>query len=272
LLRRLFGTRSHVPRDPEVVIPDAKQGGHGDHWGCVLQAIDEGKLVDYLVAVTKKDDQPEQFGTDRKGLAFRSELGPLRTCVIVVDNVIASAYPEVEDGPVWPVKIQEIIPWANGIEGQISGSAYGAQVRFFDTRFYANSGRYVVGEIYNFKMGALAYTIGQAPEIEAQSDIGAKISFKGASAYMPASSGGANNSDTDIDDYWFHSPLEGEPVETSLVDRKLTGYPIIMAIPNDYELHITVYAAEHAIAADMALARLEDDLQGFLWLQGQLET
>jgi hypothetical protein len=254
-----------------VVIPDAKQGGHGDHWSCVLRAIDEGKLVDSLVEVTKVDDRPEQFGTGRKGLAFRSAGGPLRTCVIVVDNVIASAYPEVEGGPVWPVRIDEIIPWANGIEGQISGSAYGALVRFFDTRFYANADKYKVGEIYNFNMGALAYTMGLAPEMEAQSDIGAKISFKGASAYMPASSGGVNNNDADIDDYWFHSPLEGEPVETSLMEQRLTGYPIIMAIPNDYELHITLYAADHALAADMALARLDDDLQGFLWLQGHLD-
>jgi hypothetical protein len=255
-----------------VVIPDAKQGGHGDHWGCVLRAIDEGKLVDYLVEVTRNDNQPEQFGTNRKGLVFRSAEGPLRTCVIVVDSVIASAYPEVEDGPVWPVRLDEIIPWANGIEGQISGSAYGALVRFFDTRFNENADKYKVGEIYNFKMGALAYTIGHAPEMEAQSDIGAKISFKGASAYMPATSGGATNNDADIDDYWFHSPLEGQPLETSLVEQKLTGYPIIMAIPNDYELHITVYAADHALASDMALARLQDDLQGFLWLQGHLET
>jgi hypothetical protein len=190
--------------------------------------------------------------------------------VIVVDNVIASAYPEVEDGPVWQVQIHEIIPWANGIEGQISGSAFGALVRFFDTRFYENADKYEVGEIYNFNMGALAYIMGQAPEIEAQSDIGAKISFKGASAYMPAASGGLADSDADIDDYWFHSPLEGEPVETSLAEQRLTGYPIIMAIPNDRELHITVYAADHVLAADMALARLGDDLQGFLWLQGHL--
>jgi len=259
-----------VARDPEVVIPGAKQGGHGDHWGCVLRAVDEGKLIDYLVGVTRKDDDPEQFGTTLKGLVFRSEEGPLRTCVIVVNSVLASAYPEVQDGPEWHIQIKEIIPWANGIEGQITGSAYGALVRFYDTRFYANAYRYQIGETYNFKMGALAYTMGHAPEIEAESNIGAKVSFKGASAYMPAASGGAGNNDADIDDYWFHSPLEAEPTETTLAEQRLTAYPIIMAIPNDYELHISVFAADHVLTSDMALARPEDDLQGFLWLQGYL--
>jgi len=253
-----------------VVIPGATQGGHGDHWGCVLRALDEGKLVDYLVGVTQKDDHPETFGTTRKGLVFRSEEGPLRTCVIVMSGVLASAYPEVQDGAVWPILVQEIIPWANGIEGQISGSAYGAVVRFFDTRFYKNADKYTVGETYNFKMGALAYTLGHAPETEAESDIGARVSFKGASAYMPAASGGPGSEEAEIDDYWFHSPLEGEPSETSLAGQRLTAYPIIMAIPNDFELHVSAYAADHVLAPDMALARPEDDLQGFLWLQGHL--
>jgi len=186
-----------------------------------------------------------------------------------VNGVLATAYPEVQDGPVWPILIQEIIPWANGIEGQISGTSYGALGRFFDTRFYANANKYRVGETYNFHMGALAYTIGHAPETEAESSIGAKISFKGASAYMPASSGSAGD-DAEIDDFWFHSPLEGEPSETALADQTLTAYPIIMAIPNDVELHVTVFAARHTLASDMALIRPGDDMQGFLWLQGHL--
>src|SRR5690349_3666162 len=149
MLRRIFGTRGPVARDPEVVIAGAKQGGHGDHWGCVLRAIDEGNLISYLVEVTQKDDNPETFGTTRKGLVFRSvDEGPLRTIVIVMNGVLASAYPEVQNGHTWPVLIQEVIPWANGIEGQIVGSVHGALVRFFDTRFYANGGKYSVGQTY----------------------------------------------------------------------------------------------------------------------------
>jgi hypothetical protein len=271
MLRRLFGTRGPVERDPEIVIPGAKQGGHGDHWGCILRTVDEGNLIEYLVTVTQQDDHPENFGTTRKGLVFRSEPAPLRTCVTVMNGVLASAYPEVQNGPVWPILVQEIIPWANGIEGQISGSVNGAIVRFFDTRFYANAQTYRPGETYNFHMGALAYTVGHAPETEAESSIGATVSFKGASAYMPASSG-TSHDEAEIDDYWFHSPLQSEPAETTLAGQHLTSYPIIMAIPNDYEMHLHLYAADHVLASDMALARPEDDLQGFLWLQGHLAT
>ena len=86
---------------------------------------------------------------------------------------------------------------------------------------------------------------------------------------MPASSG-ASGDDSEIDEFWFHSPLEDEPAETMLAEQTLTAYPIIMAIPNDVELHVTVYAAPHALASDMALIRPGEDLQGFLWLQGHL--
>ncbi|MEO8287290.1 MAG: hypothetical protein ABI670_12770 [Chloroflexota bacterium] len=267
MLRRLFRGKQQVAEDPEVVIPGAKQGGHGDHWGCILRSLDEGRLIGDLTTVTQKDDHPVTFGNVTRGLAFRSEEGPVRSCVLVVKNTLASAYPEIEDGAVWPVLIREVIPWANGIEGQISGVCYGAAIQFFDTRFYASAHNYRVGETYNFKMGALAYTIGHAPETEAASDIGASISFKGASAFMPASTSGEG---ADIDDYWFHSPLNGEVTETSLFGQRLRIYPIILAIPSDFEMHLPVFAADHVVAADMELARVEDDLQGYLWLQGHL--
>jgi hypothetical protein len=269
LLKRLMGTfgRRGGPVDPEPVIPGGKDGGHGDHWGCVLHAIHESKLVRYLVDVTKADGNPERFGLAGKGLAFRSEPGPVRTVVLVAEGILASAYPEVQDGPRWPIKVSEIIPWSNGMEAQIAGSCYGAEVRFFDTRYYTNKHRYRVGETYDFGMGALAYTLGRAVDKEAESDVGAKVSFKGAAAYMPA---GTSDEHADIDDYWCHSPLEGEPVRAALAGNKLTGYPLIMAIPQDFEMRVKVFAAEHALAPDMAAVQIEDDLEGFLWLHGYL--
>ena len=48
----------------------------------------------------------------------------------------------------------------------------------------------------------------RAADAEYESDIGAKVSLRGAHAYMPAN---LSNDTADIDDYWFHSPLESEP-------------------------------------------------------------
>src|SRR6476469_1984726 len=206
-------------------MPNGKDGGHGDHWGCVLRSLQEKDLIPYLANITKKDNHPYTYefgpGFTHKGLAFYSEPSPVRTCVLVVNNTLASAFPEVQDGPAWPITITEIIPWSNGVEGQISGTCNGATFGFFDTRFYANQRKYDVGETYNFHMGALAYTMGPAAEQEVDTNMGAKVSMKGASAYMPAS---IDNDKADIDDLWFHSPLEGDKDLAYLLGPPINSY------------------------------------------------
>jgi hypothetical protein len=269
LLRRIFGRLGGqaIPVEPKAALPGAKEGGHGDHWGCVLPSLQEQKLVDYLVEVTRKDDNPENFGPGGSGLVFRSERGPVRTCVLVKDKMLASAYPEVQDGPVWPVTISEVVPWSNGFEGQISGSCYEARVSFFDTRYYSNSDRYRVGDTYDFHVGAFAYTLGRAPDTEFDTGEGLRVSMRGAHAYMPAN---LDNAQADIDEFWFHSPLEAEKEGAYLTGPPIYGYPIILAMPSDFEMRLTLYAASHALEADMHNVRVEDDLQGYLWLQGYL--
>jgi hypothetical protein len=116
-------------------------------------------------------------------------------------------------------------------------------------------------------MGALAYKLGPAGDIEAHSpQVGATVSFKGAHAYLPASDPGA-----DIDDIWFHSPLEGPPIEAQLLGDPLLGYPVIIAIPEDFEMALTAYAAQHALPPEGPVAlRPGEDIAGYLWLHGCL--
>ena len=91
------------------MLPNAKEGGHGDHWGCLLRSVQEKELIPFLTEVTRKDDHPYTFsygpGSTEKGLAFYSKGEPLRACVLVANKMLASAYPEVQDGPVWPITI-----------------------------------------------------------------------------------------------------------------------------------------------------------------------
>lgn len=256
--------------DEPGAVPDSaqpKKGGHGDHWGCIVRSYEQGELMRLLGEVTRSVERPELFQAEGVGVAACSLGDRVRACVLLVDDRLASAYPQGLGGPAWPVTLTEIVPWANGIEGQLAGTCHGAAVSFFDTRFYANRRRYRVGETYTFEMSAFAYTLGRAPETEVYSDLGAKVSFKGAHAFMPAALG---NEDADIDDYWFHSPLEGEVSTTDLLGRPLRVYPVTLALPDEFEMRVDLYAADHALDSGVGRVAPGEDLEGFLWLQGQL--
>jgi hypothetical protein len=230
--------------------------------------VQSGDLLEFIRKIVERGEPSKSIDPDVT--AYRSPGGALRICVLVGGKQVVSAYPEVQGGPVWPITVTELVPWANGIEGQVTGVCMDAQVSFFDTCFYAHHQQYIVGETYNFSMGALAYRVTRADDLEAETgsgDAAMKVSLRGACAYMPASMG---NEEADIDDYWFHSPLEEMPGEASLDGRKLQVYPITIAVPGDFEMRVPLYAAEHSLAPDMAGIAVEEDLSGFLWLQGRL--
>ncbi|MBF6613505.1 MAG: hypothetical protein IVW55_10295 [Chloroflexi bacterium] len=271
MLKRVIHNLGKADKDDAARLepPElAKEGGHGDHWGCVVRSAEEGDLLAFIGRVVREVEQPKIFEARGAGVAACSPGEKLRACVLMKDERIASAYPEAQGGAVWPVTVKEVTPWANGIEGQITGDCYGATVSFFDTRFYANRRRYKVGESYNFYINAFAYTLGLASDMEVDTDMGAKVSLKGAYAYMPASLG---NPGADIDDYWFHSPLDGDVSEAELAGKEMLVYPIIMAIPQDHELHVALYVARHLLGEGIEEAAPGVDLEGFLWLQGYLQ-
>ncbi len=253
----------------EPLPPPAKQGGHGDHWGCIFRAVEQDTMLALIQEVVANDSRPDGFQAPGGGAAYHSSSSPVRVCVLVTGGTLASAYPEAYPGTEWPIVVREVVPWANGVEGQITGDCHGASISFFDTRFYANRYKYRVGERYNFRMSAFAYTVGRASDAEVEIDGGAKVSLKGARAYMPANLG--SNNDADIDEYWFHSPLESPPSEAEFAGRRLHALPITMAIPADFEMALTLYAAGHTLDPNTDLAAPEElDLEGYLWLQGYL--
>jgi hypothetical protein len=249
----------------------AKPGGHGDHWGCILRNVEEAALLDLIRNVLSEDRQSEVFDVRRNGVAARSQGDSLRVCVLLEDHRLVSAYPEAQGGAIWPVTVKEIVPWSNGLEGQVVGDCFGADARFFDTRFYANRDKYKRGETYNFHVNAFAYTIGPAPDAEVDTGMGAKVSLKGARAYMPAD---VSNTEADIDDFWFHSPIEGQMTTAELggTPKRLRVFPIVMAIPEDFEMSVNLYAAEHVMTPGTDALKAEHDLEGFLWLQGYLSN
>lgn len=260
-------------REYSVVQPDAaltrKAGGHGDHWGCVYREVQRDDLFNFIRRAIEEDATPDAAGQGIR--VYRSTGDGLRVCVLIKDGQLESAYPEVYGGPVWPLTITEVVPWANGVEGQLTGTCKGATVSFLDTCFYANQRLYRIGETYNFQMGALAYKVSRAEEMEAESGTGdstTKVSFQGARAYMPAL---LSNERADIDDYWFYSPVEAPPSEVEFDGRSLNVLPITLALPGDFEMSVPLYAAQHTSGPGMTGIVQGDDLTGFLWLQGYLE-
>jgi len=260
VINRLSARAAHDPAS------QPKPGGHGDHWGCIMRATDQDDLLSFISGVIREAERPEMFHAAGPAMAVQSPGEEVRARILVVNDKLVSAYPEAESGNSWPIVVKEVIPWANGIEGQIIGTCYNAEVRFFDTKFYANHRKYTLGETYKFQMSAFAYTLGRAPETEVESDMGAKISLSGAHAFMPADVG---NDTADIDDYWFHSPLESEVSSVTLAGRRLRAYPVILALPEDFPMSLTVFAADHVLAPDMTGIQPGDDLEGFIWLQGR---
>ncbi len=247
-----------------------KAGGHGDHWGCVLTSDRQGELLDYIIRVANSDPHPRHFtGPAGRGLAAYSPGEQVRMAVLVQNNQVVSAYPEIQRGGLWPVEVAKVVPWANGIEGQIEGSCHGARVCFFDTRFYANGHRYRIGSTCNFRMGAFAYVLRRSADIEFEIEGGAGVSWRGAHAYLPAEIG-IPEAGADIDDYWFHSPPQGEVSAVEFIGVRLWVYPITIAIPDHFEMSLPLYAADHVRAQDLAHLRPEDDLDGYLWLQGYM--
>jgi len=250
-----------------------KSGGHGDHWSCIFSEVQSDALLALIRKSIGEDAEPEVVRT-REGTVtvYRSHGDAIQTCVLVVRQQAVSAYPEIVRGSVWPIKVREIVPWANGVEGQITGSCRGTEVSLFDTRFYANWGKYAVGETYHFQVGALAYSVGSAGDMEIETELeegsgSTKVSMSGARAYMPASLAGG---EADIDDFWFYSPLEEPSRETHFADATLHTYMITMALPDEFEMRVPLHAATHIISPEMSTVKVEDDLIGYLWLQGHL--
>lgn len=267
------GRNGHSPEGAEAAEKEpqpTKEGGHGDHWGCIFRGVEQDELIGIVQEVLDRAEQPERFAAKGGGAAYRSPGGPVRVCILVVEDSLVSAYPEAEGGTLWPVVVREIVPWANGYEGQITGECHGAAVSFFDTHFYANSDKYRVGEQYNFRMSAFAYSVGRAPDNEVEVEKGVKVSLRGARAYMPANLTSAQG--IDIDEFWFHSPLEAPSHMVEFVGKELQVLLVTMALPEEFDMSAPMYAAEHVLDPASTGLLPEEDLEGYLWLQGYLEA
>lgn len=150
--------------------------GHGDHWHCLHEDIEElleryisvctekGQVVDKVRAASRSKKTGERIesqiysciypGTDLSVQIIHQAIPKPRK------NRFVSGFPSACSGIETPIAITESRPWANGLEGVVLGKTdAGAELAFFDTRFYKNKDRYRPGERLLFELSGLAYNV-----------------------------------------------------------------------------------------------------------------
>src|SRR5688572_2446734 len=131
----------------------AKKNGHSGHWQCIYTESSSARLASFVEQMVRRSSPAYR----EDGVAIYCSLGDqVRAAALLRGNSLRAAFPQVVGGPEWQVELTRIIPWRNGLEGQLAGRCMGADVCFFDTSYCRNRRVYRVGETYSFRMGALA--------------------------------------------------------------------------------------------------------------------
>jgi hypothetical protein len=155
--------------------------GHGDHWEAVEKNYEEfvsemlplicekGRLIGKNTFTHTLDDVPTKSGVVF-GLRYLDS--PLHFLGLVVGEIeegnnLWSAYPVCAEGMNFRLVIDAVTPWDNGIEGIIEASVRdGGTISFFDPYFFLNKDDYRLGEEVTVTLGALAYMLRKAEQLE----------------------------------------------------------------------------------------------------------
>lgn len=235
-------------------------------------------------------------GVPKGSLRFPAGLywpeGDLRfLSLIMIDNVaekneVLSAYPVAVCGIPQSLTIEEVIPWENGIEGQIKVLfAETVPLTFFDTLYYINHPQYRIGDSYQFILAGFAYkfsvreaepiVIDNPEAIQRLRSVGFHkpkdgadgqlepivIQTKGMAAFLQLEG-------WDDDDYSFRAPVI-EVEEMEFLDEPLWRVRATVLRVEDHEFDLSIYVTKK-VMEDRQLPRAGDDIEGALWLQGYL--
>ncbi|MDD5470317.1 MAG: hypothetical protein PHP05_00105 [Sideroxydans sp.] len=273
--------------------------GHGNHWE-TLYTLE--KLTSEVISRDLQDSKlisehpcvDVVNGTDRSESVYCLRWGGDRIAhdLLVVSNAQSesreffSAYPVALDGIRHTLELDHFAPWPYGIEAWAYGNVTqgGLPLCFFDTQYYAGSAAYQPGQMLEVSLAAWAYTlqpislrkfeIKEGPlwemtrqrrlddgESEDEAAQAVDIHMTGASIFLPR--------------FGKVAPDEAEyqgvisAVETIAHDGQLVyRLEMVVARPDDDAFKLAVYASEHVL--DGYVPRLGEDVQGVLWLQGQI--
>lgn len=196
-----------------------------------------------------------------------------------------TAYPFAVEGSARRVRVEQVQPWSNHVEGTLVGTAENGQmIAFFDTQFFLHAERYQAGETYEFQLSALAYSLeccnGETVELTNQDVLEnyyrtrnenpprdaagllppATLSLQNLTTLFP---GGVPNYPEDMLGRCRIQSVSTFHVEGTLVYR-ITPMP-----SEDGHPMPEIFAAEHVLKSGYR-PQTGDSITGLLWMQGYL--
>lgn len=163
--------------DEEETDPVGTQS-HGDHWvtvfdnyklaGNLIARIDQGKIISEKIQKTNQSDSGEAIFIQRQQVqpSDKDSLTPIIASRAVymkspIDKNFfrEDAFPVILNGVNVNLTVAHIEEWNNCIEAIITGiTSGGTEIKFFDSNYAKYKDSYVIGQQYEFKISALAYS------------------------------------------------------------------------------------------------------------------
>ncbi len=277
---------------------EATMPGHGNHWEALydldtyvnevlVRDAREARLVDRHPCVDVAN------GADRTEEVFCLRWGGERLAhdILVVSDsrkgsrFFYSSYPVLLDGLRCTVTLDHFEPWEHGIEAWMCGyvGAKSGLIWFFDTRYYAGSAIHRPGDRVEVSLAGLAYFLRpirvrsfevqdgelwemarqqrlEQGETEAEASRPVEIHLTGAAILLPFARGLCDEAEfqgvIDAIDMFEHD------------GQKIYRLEIVVMRPDDEDFPLPVFVSERGL--DGYVPRLGDDVEGVLWLQGQI--
>lgn len=163
--------------DEEETDPSGVQA-HYDRWAVVLDRykqysslcsnMDKGKIISEVNLPTSLDDSGSSIFIQRQQIQPNDK--NVTTPFIALRGIYQKSsfdkrfyqidmFPIVQNGVEVSLSIIHIEEWNEDVEAILTGvTADGFEIKFFDSNYAKYKGSYKIGEIYNFKLSALAYS------------------------------------------------------------------------------------------------------------------
>ena len=151
---------------------DAVRHAHGSHWDPFfakppfdhVQDVVDSQIIDAFSADCLPARESVDAGIEWPNKAFYfswpSPTFGLRAIVQVDGDgtpELKTMFPHVGSGLPYPMTLEEVVVWPDGVEAQIEANLGGAAVDFFDCRYGENRNRYQEGAVLDFVLSAVAY-------------------------------------------------------------------------------------------------------------------
>jgi len=252
---------------------------HGDHWQAVEQDVQI--FIDTMIALICKEGRSAGEADATEGVVFGIQYpmteSPVSFLALAVrqdhdeKKVIRTAYPVCAEGPCTRLVIDEVKPWASGLEGSIE--AYmpeGDSVCFFDPFFFLNREKYQEWAEIDVALSALAYLLEKAdPD---QADPAVDPGSDSAIDELPPEPDESPAGYYPCGEYGDSAEIEfvvEEVIPVACIGRlfwRMTG--VIMRSDNALEMSIHVYASEQVLKG--YAPQPGDHVLAVAWLQGRL--